>query len=273
MPLRIANAPTDRIGVDWQRITPESLREKSLAEVQRTSVRHGNCKVELGEFFRITGGPADMRWDLEGDFSAVHHIGAGMTAGEIVVEGLVGRHAGAGISGGRLEICGDACDHLGAEMRGGVIRVRGNAANHVGAAYPGSRRGMSGGTILIDGDAGSELGLRMRRGLIAVGGSAGPHLGMRMLAGSIFVFGACAKHPGAAMRRGTIGLFGNVRPTLLPTFRAGYRGPLPVLHLLEKHLHDEGFAVPRLRNLAGAIELFHGDLLEGGRGEVIVAAG
>jgi formylmethanofuran dehydrogenase subunit C len=272
MPLRIANAPTDRIGVDWQGITPESLRDKSLTAVQRSLIRRGNRELELGELFSIAGEPSDMRWELEGDFSAVHHIGAGMTAGEIVVESSVSRHAGAGMLGGRLEIRGNADDHLGAEMRGGVIRVRGNAANHVGAAYPGSRRGMSDGTILIDGDAGSELGLRMRRGLIAVAGSAGPHLGLRMLAGSIFVFGACSEHPGAAMRRGTIGLFGSVRATLLPTFRAGYRGPLPVLHLLEKHLHDEGFAVPRLRNLAGAIELFHGDLLEGGRGEILLPA-
>jgi formylmethanofuran dehydrogenase subunit C len=270
MPLRIANTPTDRIGVDWQGITPESLRGKSLTAVQRTLIRRGTREVEFGKLFRITGDAADTRWELDGDFSTVHHIGAGMTAGEIIIEGSVGRHAGAGMRGGRLELRGDAGDHLGAEMRGGVIRVRGNAANHVGAAYPGSRRGMSGGTILIDGDAGSELGLRMRRGLIAVGGSAGPHLGLRMLAGSIFVFGACAEHPGAAMRRGTIGLFGSVRATLLPTFRAGYRGPLPVLHLLEKHLHDEGFAVPRLRNLAGTIELFHGDLLEGGRGEILL---
>jgi formylmethanofuran dehydrogenase subunit C len=272
MPLRIANAPTDRIGVDWQGITPESLRGKSLASVQRTRIRRGNHEVELGELFRITGDPSDRRWELEGDFSAVHDIGAGMTAGEIVVEGTVGRHAGATMRGGRLEIRGDVGDHLGAEMRGGVIRVRGDAVNHVGAAYAGSRRGMSGGMILIDGNAGSELGLRMRRGLIAVGGSAGPHLGRRMLAGSIFVFGSCGAYPGAAMRRGTIGLFGEARPALLPTFRAGYRSPLSVLHLLEKHLHDEGFAVPRLRNLAGAIELFHGDLLEGGRGEVLLPA-
>src|SRR5688572_15541801 len=139
MPLRIANAPTGRIGVDWRGVTPESCREKSLAEMQRTIVRRGNCEVELGDLFRITGSHADMRWDLEGDFSAVHHLGAGMTAGEIVVKGSVGRHAGAAMRGGRLEIHGDAGDHLGGEMRGGVIRVRGNAANHVGAAYPGSR--------------------------------------------------------------------------------------------------------------------------------------
>jgi formylmethanofuran dehydrogenase subunit C len=272
MPLQIANESTDRIGVDWGGVTPESLRGKSLAAVQRTRVVRGNREVELGELFRLAGDAAEMRWELEGDFTAVHRMGAGMSEGEIVVEGSVGRHTGAGMRGGRIEIRGDAGDRLGGEMHGGVIRIHGSAGDHVGAAYPGSRRGMSGGMMLVDGNAGGELGLRMRRGLIAVGGSVGTHLGRRMLAGSIFVFGGCAEHPGASMRRGTIGLFGNNRPTLLPSFRAGYRGPLPVLHLLEKHLHDEGFAVPRLRNLAGVIELFHGDLLEGGRGEILLPA-
>lgn len=272
MPLRIANAPTDRIGVDWHGLTPQSLSGKPLAVVERTRVRRGNREVELGELFRITGDPADMRWELSGDFSAVQHVGAGMGAGEIVVDGSVGRHAGAGMRGGRLEIRGDAGDHLGAEMLGGAIRVHGNARNYVGAAYRGSRRGMSGGAILIDGDAGSELGQRMRRGLIAVGGSVGVNLGMRMLAGSIFVFGECGDYPGVSMRRGTIGLFGSDRLTLLPTFRAGYRGPLPMLQLIEKQLHDEGLNAPRLKKLAASIELFHGDQLELGRGEILLPA-
>jgi formylmethanofuran dehydrogenase subunit C len=272
MSLRIANNSTDRIGVDWRGVTPESLRGKSLCAVQRTRVCRGNREVELGELFRIDGDPADVRWELEGDFSAVRHVGAGMTVGEIIVDGSIGRHAGAGMRGGQIEVRGDAGDYLGGEMHGGVIRVRGSAGDRVGAAHPGSRRGMSGGLILIDGNAGRDLGNRMRRGLIAVGGAAGAHVGRQMLAGSIFVFGACGEFPGAGMRRGTIGLFGDVRPALLPTFRAGYRGPMPVLHLLEKHLNEEGFVLPRVRNLAASIELLHGDLLAGGRGEILLSA-
>jgi formylmethanofuran dehydrogenase subunit C len=270
MPLRIAIQSTDRIPIDFTGVTPESLADRSLSEIKRTRIRRGNREAELGELFTLAGDPRDMEWVLEGDFSAVHSIGAGMTAGIILAEGNIGRHAAAHMRGGRLEIRGEAGEYLGAEMRASLIRVRGNASNRVGAAYAGSRRGMTGGEILIDGDAGGEVGLRMRRGLIAVGGSVGEGLGHRMLAGSIFVFGDCQRHPGANMRRGTIGLFGQQRPQLLPTFRAGYQGPLPTLHLIEKHLHEEGFSPPRLRNLAATIELFHGDLLELGRGEILV---
>ena len=270
MPLRIAIQSDDRIPIDLSGVTPDSLAGGTLDDAKRTKVRRGNREVELGEFCDVTGEPADMQWRLEGDFSAVHNIGAGMTAGEIVIQGDVGRHAGARMRGGRLEILDNAGDDLGAEMHGGLIRVRGNAFDRVGAAYAGSRRGMNGGTILIDGDAGSELGYRMRRGLIAVAGSAGDYLGLRMLAGSIFVCGNCGQHPGFAMRRGTIGLFGNRRPTLLPTFRAGYHGPLLSLHLVEKRLHELDFNPPRLKTLAGSVQLHHGDLLELGRGEVLL---
>jgi formylmethanofuran dehydrogenase subunit C len=270
MPLRIAIQSPDRLPIYFTGITPESLADRSLDDVKRTKIRRGNREVEFGELFTLAGDPRDMHWVLEGDFSTVHGIGAGMTAGVILAEGQVGRHAGAHMRGGRIEIRGDAGDYLGAEMHGGLIRLHGNAGNRVGAAYAGSRRGMTGGEILIDGAAGSEVGLRMRRGLIAVGGSVGEGLGLRMLAGSIFIFGDCQQYPGANMRRGTIGLFGQQRPQLLPTFRAGYHGPLPALHLIEKHLHEEGFSPPRLRNLAATIELFHGDLLELGRGEVLM---
>jgi formylmethanofuran dehydrogenase subunit C len=270
MPLRIAIRAANRIPIDLTGITPDAIRERSLDEVRKTMVRRGNREAELGEHFEVTGEPADAEWQLTGDFSAVRGVGARMTAGEITVEGNLGRHAGAQMHGGRLEIHGSAGDFLGAEMRGGLILVHGDAGSRVGAAYAGSRRGMAGGEILIDGNAGDEAGFRMRRGLIAIGGRVGEGLGLRMLAGSIFVFGDSPRYPGANMRRGTIGIFGAARPTLLPTFRAGYQGPLPALHLIEKHLHALGFNPPRVRNLAGAIELYHGDLLELGRGEVLI---
>jgi formylmethanofuran dehydrogenase subunit C len=270
MTLRIAIRTTERIPIDFAGVTPESIAERTLDEVRRMPIRRGNRSVELGELFALAGDPRQQHWELEGDFSAVHGVGFQMASGEIVVRGNVGRHAGAQMHGGRIEVHGDAGDCLGGEMRGGVVRVRDNAGGKVGAAYPGSARGMSGGTILVDGDVGNELGAGMRRGLIAVGGSAGDHVGLQMLAGSIFVFGQCGAYPGLGMRRGTIGLFGGDRPALLPTFSAGYRGPMPALHLIEKHLHSLGFNPPRLRMLAGVVELAHGDQLELGRGEVVL---
>jgi formylmethanofuran dehydrogenase subunit C len=272
MPLEFTKLASDRIGVDLEGVTPERLSGGSLVEAQRTKVRRGNGAVELGEAFRLAGSPADGRWRLTGDLSAVHYLGAGMTSGEIVVEGPVGRHAGAGMRGGRLEIRGDAGDWLGAEMAGGILRVAGDAGDHAGAAYRGSRRGMTGGELLISGSAGSELGARMRRGLIGLQGDAGAWLGMHMLAGTIVVCGACAPYPGAAMRRGTIALLGGERTALLPTFRFGFRGSLQALHLVEKRLADLGFAAPRAKLLGATIELFHGDFVESGRGEIVTPA-
>jgi formylmethanofuran dehydrogenase subunit C len=271
MPLRIANARTDRIAVDFAGVTPESIASRSLDAVRRTPVRHGNRRVELGELFAIDGDPRDRTWRLDGDFSAVHWLGADMAAGEIFVDGPLGRHAGSGMRGGRLEVRGPAGDWLGAEMRGGAIRVRGDAGDFVGAAYAGSPRGMTGGTILVDGCAGRELGGRMRRGLIAAAGDVGDLPGLRMLAGTIVAFGRAGAHPGASMRRGTIGLFGGDPPALLPTFRRACRMALPMLNLIARLLHDEAFARSALARLAQPVDLYHGDLLELGRGEILLA--
>jgi formylmethanofuran dehydrogenase subunit C len=252
-------------------VTPEGLAPLSLDVVRRTRVLHGNRRAELGELFAIDGNARDLRWELVGDFSAVHGLGAGMTAGEIFVDGPVGRHAGAQMRGGRIEVRGAADDWLGAEMRGGAIRVRGDAGDRVGSAYAGSPRGMTGGALLVDGSAGDDVGERMRRGTIAIAGRVGERLGARMLAGTILAFDRCGAHCGMGMRRGTIGLLGASAPTLLPTFRAGCRAPLPMLRLLAAELRVESFAKECLSRLLQPVELHHGDLLELGRGEILLA--
>ncbi|RIK80328.1 MAG: formylmethanofuran dehydrogenase subunit C [Planctomycetota bacterium] len=270
MPLRITMLSPLDVPVEFTGVTCDAAAGRSLDDLRRTPVRQGNQQAELGELFHVEGSPGDLHWQLVGDFSRVHGIGAAMAAGSILVDGSAGRHAGAGMRGGRLEIRGDAGDWLGAEMRGGSIRLAGDAGDHVGGAYPGSRRGMNGGTILLDGDAGRLLGHRMRRGMIAVARNAGERLGTRMRAGTILVFGQCGAHPGAGMLRGTIGVFGPQRPQLSLAFRHGYTGPLPVLHLVEKQLHEANFFPPGLRLLAGRVELHHGDMLELGRGEILL---
>ncbi len=270
MSLRISNAGTDRIAVDLAGVTPESLAALSLDAIRRTSVLHGNRSEELGALFTIEGDAGDMEWQLNGDFSAVHGVGAGMSTGRIVFEGPVGRHAGAQMRGGRLEVQGNAGDWLGAEMRGGLIRVHGSAGDHAGSAYIGSPRGMTGGAILVDGDAGDSVAERMRRGLVAVAGNVGDRLGARMLAGTILVFGRCGALCGAGMRRGTIAVLGPEPPTLLPTFRLACRTSLPMLRLAAAELRRALFAVDRLPRLQLPVDLHHGDILDLGRGEVLV---
>lgn len=271
MPLSIANTRTDRLAVEMTGVTPDALAPLSLDAVRRARVFHGNQSAELGELFTIAGDASDMQWRLAGDFSAVHGLGAGMAAGQIEVDGSVGRRAGAAMRGGRLVVRGDAGDWVGAEMAGGEIAVHGAAGAWVGAALPGSVRGMAGGRIIV-GHAGDELGRRMRRGTIAVVGDVGERTGADLLAGTILVFGRCGSHPGLAMRRGTIGLFGPEPPPLLPTFRLACRAPLPMLGLLRQELRGTGKSSGLLDRLLAPVDLYHGDLLQSGRGEVLVHA-
>jgi len=251
-------------------VTPSALRDKSLTEIERLPVLCGNRQAPLAEYFAITGDPSDERLEFVGDLSGVHRIGARMDGGEIGVSGNAGRHTGAEMTSGLIHVSGNAGDWLGAELRGGRIKIDGDAADFVGAAYRGSPEGMTGGEILVAGNVGHEAGHTMRRGLLAVGGSIGNFAAINMIAGSIFVLGACGVRPAAGMRRGTLALFGP-RPTLLPTFRsAGLCQPL-FLRVYLRALAQAGFATPAAW-MDAAVELFHGDLVTTGRGEILLRA-
>ena len=111
----------------------------------------------------------------------------------------------------------------------------------------------------------------MRRGWIGVGGNAGDMAGFGLLAGSLLIFGSCGIRPGAGMRRGTIGLFGSPTPELLPTFRHACRQRPLVLQMMLRLLVELEFPFDH-ELLQADFEQFHGDLLDGGRGEILVAA-
>jgi formylmethanofuran dehydrogenase subunit C len=268
MTLKLTYRAATTVPVEIEGLLPEAVRGRSTAEIERFEIFHGNQKVPLGELFRVAGDAGDLQFELEGDLSGVHWIGAGMTAGAIHVAGSAGRHVASEMRGGEIHVAGDAGDWLGGEMHAGLVHVRGRAGHAVGAAYRGGRRGMTGGTILVDGAAGNEVGHTMRRGLIAVGG-AGDYVGLNLIAGTILVFGPCGIRPGAGMRRGTIGLFGGEPPELLPTFRAGGCDRLLVMKLLFDDLTGLGY--PCDPALATAeLRTYHGDLVATGRGELLV---
>jgi len=264
---RRASSP---IPLEVEGVIPEKLSTLSLTDIARLPVFHGNRIEPLGEWFDVTGDTADGVVRFAGDTATVKHVGVGMTAGRVEVEGGVGMHAGAGMRGGTLTVRGDAGDWLGAEMRGGTIAVYGNAGSQVGAGYRGSRRGMTGGEIHVRESAGDEVGLLMRRGLIAVGGACGQFAGASMIAGSVFVFGALGGRAGAGMKRGTVYAGGGV-VDLPPSFRetCGYTPAfLPVYfrHVAQAGVIPVGRAAVRVR-------CWRGDLLHGGTGEVLVGDG
>lgn len=258
------------IPLELEGITPDAVRELDNVEIEKLEIFEGNQKSQLGDFFRVTGNAGDGEMRLIGDLAGVHWIGAKMKDGHITIEGDVGRHVGSEMAGGRIDVHGEASDWVGAEMKDGLIHVRGRAGHLVGAAYRGSAVGMRGGTILVDGDAGNEIGHTMRRGLIAIGGSIGDLAGFNMLAGTILVGNAMGIRHGAGMHRGTLVFLSDQPPELLPTFTFGGRQQPIVLTLLSRELRQLGFEYAG--GLQNEFDLYHGDQLEGGRGEILVRA-
>jgi formylmethanofuran dehydrogenase subunit C len=271
MTLRLRYLGQTSVPVEIEGLTPDWACDKSLPEIERFEIFHGNRKLPLAELFAVAGDPSDRHWEFEGNLSGVHWLGAHMTQGRIDVCGPVGRHLGSEMRGGEIHVRGDAGGWVGAEMHGGLIHVRGHAGHLVGAAYRGSAKGMTGGTILVEGNAGNEIGLTMRRGLIAILGSAGDMVGFNMLAGTVLVFGDCGIRPGAGMRRGTIGLFGPNPPPLLPSFRYAATLSPTVLRLVLRSLQRLGMAFDPAC-LTDACHLYQGDFVALGKGEVWLRA-
>jgi formylmethanofuran dehydrogenase subunit C len=244
-------------------LLPERLANLSALQVAKRPVLHGNRTEPLGDHFDVaTAGPVVSGVDIQfaGDTRNVHGIGRGMTAGFVYVENDAGRHAGAGMTGGELIVDSGAGDWLGAEMRGGRIEVRGEAGDGVGAAYRGSRRGMTGGNILVRGNAGHEVALLMRRGLIVVDGDVGEFAGASMIAGTLAVKGTLGRRAGAGMKRGTLLALGGVEE-VAPGFRYCCEYEPAFVRMLLKALQ-----LP----LVGAVKCYRGDVLTGGRGELLI---
>jgi formylmethanofuran dehydrogenase subunit C len=269
MSLRIEFTATTKVPVEVEGIVPDVVRDLTLEQIRSLEIFHGNESIACGDFFDISGDPSDGSMDWHGNLSGVHWIGAKMKSGTIHVHGMAGRHVGSEMTGGEIQVDGDAGDWVGAELKGGLIHVKGRAGHLIGAAYRGSARGMTGGTILIGGDVGNEIGHSMRRGLIAIGGNAGDLIGFNILAGTILVFGDSGIRHGAGMRRGTIGLFGKCDRGTLPSFNAGCDFQPPVLNLIFRDLDRLGFATDNKFRSCN-YQIFHGDMIDGGRGEIFV---
>ncbi|MEX2172381.1 MAG: formylmethanofuran dehydrogenase subunit C [Pirellulales bacterium] len=272
MSLQLTYFGETSVPVEIEGLTTDWACDKSLPEIERFEIFHGNRKLPLAEMFRVSGDASDKRFDFEGNLSGVHWIGAQMQSGQIHVHGPAGRHIGSEMRGGEIHIEGDAGGWVGCEMHAGLIHVRGDAGHLVGAAYRGSPKGMTGGTILVDGDAGNEIGLSMRRGTIAIGGKAGDVIGFNMIAGTVLVLGDSGIRPGAGMRRGTICLLGPTPPPMLPSFRYACSARPQVLSLMLRDVRSKGLCVDE--SLLGMdVDYYSGDLVALGRGEIFLRSG
>jgi formylmethanofuran dehydrogenase subunit C len=233
----------DAYGAGWSGLPGLSEAEISAREVWV----EGQGRAALGDLFEVRGGPA-QRVRLIGDLSLMDGLGAGMTQGELVVEGDVG-------------------EGLGRAMSGGVIEVRGSAGAGVGAAEPGAKRGMSGGEIVIRGSAGREAGAYLRRGLIVIEGDAAEGAGRAMLAGTVAVLGTIGADPGLWSKRGSIVALGRVAPPATYRFACTYRPPHMLVLLT--YLRDRRRVPVRTGHLNGLYHRYSGDLAELGAGEIL----
>src|SRR3989454_4507084 len=213
--LTLRTAPTRAL--ELAGVTPDRLTQLPQREIAALPVRHAGRAAALGDFFTVKGERA-ARVRLEGDLQLAEGMGAGMTGGELVVEGHAGRD-------------------VGVAMTGGAIEVRGDVGDNTGGARPGAARGMVGGEIVIRGNAGEDAGAGMRRGLVGGTGNAGRGTGRGMIAGTAGGRGQAGADAGPRTKRGSM-LAG--RPGARPaTFRYActYRPPhvrLLLLYLRER---------------------------------------
>ncbi|HEV7281829.1 MAG TPA: formylmethanofuran dehydrogenase subunit C [Pirellulaceae bacterium] len=270
MPLTLTVKTPLTLAVEAETLSPATLAGLSVSQIERLPLQRGRRSVRLGEFFSVSGTPDD-ELRLVGDLSRLHRLGEKMTRGVIFVDGPIGRHAGSQMSGGVLTVRGDAGDWLGAEMRGGKISVSGNAGDRAGGAYVGSVVGMRGGTILVQGSVGVASGQAMRRGLIFVLLDAGETLGYAMRAGTIVVGGNPGERVGAGMIRGTIVALSGLVHAALPTFERSCRFAPPAWPLVRKYLMNAGPFVGNVVPERLTVDLWHGDFLEAGKGEIWAA--
>jgi formylmethanofuran dehydrogenase subunit C len=266
MPLTLSLREQPTVPLEAEGLSPDRLAGLRRAEVEALPVWHGNRRVQLADFFTVSGdGDEEVR--VEGNLRSVKFIGAGMTAGRLTVTGDAGMHTGAEMRGGELVVEGDVEDFAGTGMRGGRLVVGGSAGHQLGGALPGERAGMRGGEILVQGDAGDQVGAGLRRGLIAVAGRVGDAAGLRMLAGTIVALGPLGAVPGAGMRRGTIVAMSEV--TLLPTFTLACSYRPPFLRLYLRHLRGLGLSLAD-EQVEGRYARWSGDGLELRRGEILI---
>lgn len=199
--LTLKTAPAQR--VDCSPLTADRLEGKSRDDIAALSLVVGNQKRRVDDLFDISGDdPSSIRFEKA--TNKLDHIGHGMQAGTITVNGDVGAYLGQFMSGGEITVNGDSGIYTACEMKGGVIKINGNAGDFVGAARVGYKNGMTGGTVIVTGNTGARTGDHMRRGMILIEGNAGDYCGSRMVAGTIAVLGQVGRHLGYAMKRGTL---------------------------------------------------------------------
>ena len=252
--------------LDLSPLTPARLKELKPNDIEALAIGTTRVKLTVGDVFKVKGKDVSAL-RFVGTEGRCDKIGAGLTEGEILVEGDAGAYLGAAMKGGKIEVKGGAGVLAGASMSGGSIIIQGDAGERAGGVLVGDNLGMKGGQLTIHGNAGPLIGERMRRGFVIVGGNAGDYAGGRMVAGTILFKRGVGRFAGYGLRRGSL-IFLEEPKELLPTF--GDCGVLEFdyLRVLEHWLRETGKHI----TLGDRARRLMGDMAALGKGEMIILA-
>lgn len=260
-----------RLDMRW---LSQAINESTNSDaVKKQSLNVGNEKINIGEFFEITGSFSNQPVVLENTNQSMDYIGHALIKDTLLtVKGDVGHFAGAELAGGKLIIEGNTQDYAACSMSKGFIEVTGNTNDYVGSAYAGAKKGMSGGTILVHGNSGNFTGDMLRRGTIMVVGNIGDYCASRMIAGTITNLGTIGKQVGVGMRRGTI-LLPHKPKDVLTGFHDCGRHNLGYLTLLLHELRQYKSTFQSLHPMRRRVQRYIGDTTVGGQGEMLIWIG
>src|SRR3982751_3566722 len=109
MPLTLTLREPPPVPLETEGLTPDRLAARRRGEIEALPGWHGNRRARLADFFAVSGnGDEELR--VEGDLRGVKFLGAGMTAGRLIVAGDAGMHTGSDMRGGELIVEGDVAD-------------------------------------------------------------------------------------------------------------------------------------------------------------------
>lgn len=136
--------------------------------------------------------------------SHLHGLAAGLSSGEITIEGESGDYLGVLNNGARITVEGDAGLYLGDNMTSGEVIVNGDAGYGVGQyCY--------GGTILVRGNTGDFTAVMNKGATIIIEGNVGNEVATYMLAGDLIILGNAGRNLGNYLIRGEIYIRGEVQ--------------------------------------------------------------
>jgi formylmethanofuran dehydrogenase subunit C len=252
--------------IEAEALTADRLASLSEAETSALALWAGREQIRLGDLFDVRGARSP-RVRVVGDVRHLTGLGAGMAAGEMIIDGDAGARVGAAMSGGHIEVLGCCGDDAGEDMSGGSLVIRGDAGDRVGAGRPGASRGMAGGEIAVGGSVGTDAGARMRRGLVYVGGNAGDRAARAVIAGTVIVHGRTGSEPAIGSKRGTLVAIGGVDVPVTYRYACTYAPPhvrVALVHIRRRY----GMTIAN-EMVSGRYRRFTGDAGTVGKGEIL----